>query len=229
MPQVAPLGQVNSVRGCHASVGLTGASPNGPEETRATVGKFLGVCANKSLLIGLITDVSLQPGPTPQDPHVATAQLELIGEISNYDSPSARFQRGVTTYPAMGDTVTFIAARELRLIFHSSSSRMIEIGHLQLDAAIAARLDVDEMVSKHFAVLGTTGVGKSSAVALLLQQIVEARPDLRFFILDVHNEYSRCFRRPRPSAQSEQSQAAVLAVQFRRDRRRVLRRPARPR
>jgi hypothetical protein len=70
---------------------------------------------------------------------------------------------------------------------------MIDIGHLQLDAAIAARLDVDEMVSKHFAVLGTTGVGKSSAVALLLQQIVEARPDLRFFILDVHNEYSRCF------------------------------------
>ena len=89
--------------------------------------------------------------------------------------------------------MTFIAARELRLIFHSSSSRMIDIGHLQLDSAIAARLDVDEMVSKHFAVLGTTGVGKSSAVALLLQQIVEARPDLRFFVLDVHNEYSRCF------------------------------------
>ncbi len=193
MPQVALLGQVNSVRGCHASVGLTGASSNGPEETRATVGKFLGVCANKSLLIGLITDVSLQPGPTPQDPPIATAQLELIGEISNYDSASARFQRGVTTYPAIGDTVTFIGARELRLIFHTSSSRMIDIGHLQLDAAIAARLDVDEMVSKHFAVLGTTGVGKSSAVALLLQQIVEARPDLRFFILDVHNEYSRCF------------------------------------
>jgi uncharacterized protein len=193
MLQVALLGQVNSVRGCHASVGLTGASPNGPEETRATVGKFLGVCANKSLLIGLITDVSLQPGPTPQDQPVAMAQLELIGEISKYDSPSARFQRGVTTYPAIGDTVTFIAARELRLIFHSGNSRMIDIGHLQLDAAIAARLDVDEMVSKHFAVLGTTGVGKSSAVALLLQQIVEARPDLRFFVLDVHNEYSRCF------------------------------------
>ena len=127
MPQVALLGQVNSVRGCQASVGLTGATPNGPEETRATVGKFLGVCANKSLLIGLITDVSLQPGPTPQDQPIATAQLELIGEISNYDSPSARFQRGVTTYPAIGDTVTFIAARELRLIFHSSSSRMIAV------------------------------------------------------------------------------------------------------
>src|ERR1700733_10782832 len=176
MPQVAILGQVNSVRGCHASVGLTGASANGPEETRATVGKFLGVCANKSLLIGLITDVSLQPGPTPQDQHVAAAQLELIGEISDYDSASARFQRGVTTYPAIGDMVTFIAARELRLFFPSSSSRMIETGNLQLDAAIAARLDVDEMVSKHFAVLGTTGVGKSSAGALLLQKMSRPAP-----------------------------------------------------
>src|SRR3984957_19983815 len=142
MSQVALLGQANSVRGCHASVGLTGASANGPEETRATVGKFLGVCANKSLLIGLITDVSLQPGPTPQDQLVATAQLELIGDISNYDSAYARFQRVVTTYPAIGDTVTFISARELRLIFHSSSSLISDIGHLQHDSAIAARLDV---------------------------------------------------------------------------------------
>ena len=49
------------------------------------------------------------------------------------------------------------------------------------------------MLSKHFAVLGTTGVGKSSAVTLLLHQILAARPDLRVLLLDVHNEYSRCF------------------------------------
>ena len=70
---------------------------------------------------------------------------------------------------------------------------MIEVGQLQQDATIPARLDVDEMLSKHFAVLGTTGVGKSSAVTLLLHQILTARPDLRVLLLDVHNEYSRCF------------------------------------
>jgi DNA helicase HerA-like ATPase len=48
-------------------------------------------------------------------------------------------------------------------------------------------------VSKHFAVLGTTGVGKSSGVALILRQILEARPDLRIFLIDPHNEYARCF------------------------------------
>jgi DNA helicase HerA-like ATPase len=42
-------------------------------------------------------------------------------------------------------------------------------------------------------VLGTTGVGKSSAVALILQQIMQARPNLRVLLLDVHNEYGRCF------------------------------------
>src|SRR5437764_13805028 len=49
------------------------------------------------------------------------------------------------------------------------------------------------MLSKHFAILGTTGVGKSSGVALNLQQILAARPNLRLFLLDGHNEYARCF------------------------------------
>jgi uncharacterized protein len=49
------------------------------------------------------------------------------------------------------------------------------------------------MLSKHFAILGTTGVGKSSAVAVILQQLLQARPDLRVLLLDVHNEYGRCF------------------------------------
>jgi DNA helicase HerA-like ATPase len=161
---------------------------------RATVGKFLGICAGKSLLTGLITDVSLRADQSaPGTGDVAVAQLELIGEICNHETASPHFQRGVTTYPAIGDAAIFIGPRELRLIFHNRSSRTIEIGHLQQDSAIAARLDIDEMLSKHFAVLVTTGVGKSSAVALLLQQIMVARPDLRIFVLDVHNEYGRCF------------------------------------
>ena len=49
------------------------------------------------------------------------------------------------------------------------------------------------MLRKHFAVLGTTGVGKSSGVAVILQEILAARPDLRIFLLDGHNEYGRCF------------------------------------
>ena len=72
-------------------------------------------------------------------------------------------------------------------------AKSVKIGHLQQDSSVSVCVDIDEVLSKHFAVLGTTGVGKSSAVALILHQILRARPNLRVLLLDVHNEYGRCF------------------------------------
>ena len=89
--------------------------------------------------------------------------------------------------------VDLIRSDELRLIFDMSGPGTIDIGTLQQDASIPAYINVDEMVRKHFAVFGTTGVGKSSGVALLLRQVLEARPDLRVFLIDPHNEYGHCF------------------------------------
>ena len=54
-------------------------------------------------------------------------------------------------------------------------------------------MDIDHLVSRHFAILGATGVGKSSGVAIILQKILETRPNLRVFLVDPHNEYGRCF------------------------------------
>jgi len=116
-----------------------------------------------------------------------------MGEIRQREDGSAYFQRGVTEYPAIGDRATLLSRAELRLIYDVSSGDTINIGHLQQDESLAAYVNVDEMLSKHFAVLGTTGVGKSSGVAVLLQQILEARPRLRVFLLDGHNEYGHCF------------------------------------
>ncbi len=194
-PQTVELaGRVISVRGSQASVGLPPAMAHALEQPRATVGKFVGVRAGRSLLVGLIADVSLRTEPLLRNQEqVAVAQVDLIGEIRDNETASAYFQRGVTSYPAIGDAASIIGSRELRLIFENPGSRMIEVGQLQQDATIPARLDIDEMLSKHFAVLGTTGVGKSSAVTLLLHLMLTARPDLRVLLLDVHNEYSRCF------------------------------------
>ena len=123
----------------------------------------------------------------------ATARLDMMGEIKQRDDGTHYFQRGVTDYPAIGDPAALITRDELRLIYDISGSDTIDIGHLQQDATIGAYVNVDEMLSKHFAILGTTGVGKSSGVALILRQILDARPNLRLFLLDGHNEYARCF------------------------------------
>ncbi len=185
-----PVGHVVSVRGSQAKIGLVTSPLQERNQSRCTVGKFVGIRAGDSLLIGVITKVSIE---TSARDHESSADLDLVGEIKQPAMPHAQFQRGVTEYPAIGDPAFVIGARELRLVFNVFSASVIDIGHLQQDSTIGAYVDVDDLLSKHFAVLGTTGVGKSSAVVLLLQEILRARPDVRVFVLDAHNEYGRAF------------------------------------
>ena len=187
-----PCGHVISVSGPSVSVMLPSSPVQEGEDIRATVGSFLGIKAGRSLLTGVVTRVSLERDCTSSSEGVIpVAQIDLIGRINAYASPSAEFSRGLAEYPAIGDQVVSIGPEELRVIFDISGPRVVEIG--QLAQGIAAHVDVDDMLSKHFAVLGTTGVGKSCAIACLVDQVVCVRNDLRVLILDVHNEYGRCF------------------------------------
>ncbi|MGE0523102.1 MAG: ATP-binding protein [Variibacter sp.] len=194
-PAREPLGRVLSVNGSQASIGLL--APRGDnisEEGRATVGQFLVVRSGKSLLVGVITDVSIQTlGVAREQGYYATARLDLMGEIKDVEGGAAKFQRGVTDYPVIGDPAAIITSRELRLIYEIASKDTIDIGHILQDESIPAYISLKDMLTKHFAILGTTGVGKSSGVALILQQILAARSDLRVFLIDAHNEYGRCF------------------------------------
>src|SRR5436305_12425676 len=142
----------------------------------------------------MVTEVTQDiPAAAREQGFRAAARLDMMGEIKQRDDEKHYFQRGVTDYPAIGDPAALITRDELRLIYDISGSDTIDIGHLQQDASIGAYVNIDDMLSKHFAILGTTGVGKSSGVALILRQIIEARPNLRLSLLDGHNEYARCF------------------------------------
>ena len=123
------------------------------------------------------------------------ARVDLLGEIERTAAGSARFRRGVREYAAIGDPVEMIGRAELNLIYASSSARAITVGHLSQDPSIPAYVDTDHMLAKHFAVVGSTGVGKSSAVASILGKMIEVRPELRVLLLDVHNEYRAAFGR----------------------------------
>jgi DNA helicase HerA-like ATPase len=182
---------VISVRGSLARVGLLAAGKMPVSEIRATVGRFVSIrCAN-SVIVAMITEVSCEHLPT-SDLYIATAGVDLLGEIfGEPDRP--KFQRGVTNYPTIGDAVDLITNQELRTVYAPSGSDQINVGTLQQDPSVIAYVDVEEMLSKHFAVLGSTGVGKSTGVSLLMNEILKARPSLRIFLLDVHNEYGRCF------------------------------------
>jgi uncharacterized protein len=185
---------VLGVHGSQATIGLASKSLKPTDDPVVTVGKFIGIHRGTSLVIGIVTEVSLDVPPAARDlGYGASARVDLLGEIKQHAEATAYFQRGVTDYPGIGDPAGLITGRELRLMYDISGPHTIHVGQLQQDASIGAYIQVDEMLSKHFAVLGTTGVGKSTGVALLLQEILAARPKLRVFLLDGHNEYARCF------------------------------------
>ncbi|WP_128922420.1 MULTISPECIES: DUF87 domain-containing protein [Bradyrhizobium] len=185
------FGRVISVRGSLARVGLLAESQMPISEVRATVGRFVSIRSASSVIVAMITEVSCE-NLSSSDNYIAVASVDLLGEILNA-SDKPKFQRGVTNYPTIGDAVDLITSQELRTIYAPTGSDQINVGFLQQDRSVVAYVDVEEMLSKHFAVLGSTGVGKSTGVSLLLNEILKARPNLRIFLLDVHNEYGRCF------------------------------------
>ncbi|MFL6820182.1 MAG: ATP-binding protein [Bradyrhizobium sp.] len=174
-----------------ARVGLLAASQLGASEVRATVGRFVSIRCSNSTIVAMITEVSCESLPA-SDAYIASASVDLLGEILGQPD-RAKFQRGVTNYPTIGDNIDLITNQELRTVYAPSGSDQIDVGTLQQDRSVVAYVDVEEMLSKHFAVLGSTGVGKSTGVSLLLNEILKSRPNLRIFLLDVHNEYGRCF------------------------------------
>jgi len=189
---VTSFGRVISVRGSIARLGLLAAGQTSSSDMRATVGRFVSIrCAATSTIIAMITEVSCENLPT-SDIYAATAAVDLLGEILG-GPERPKFQRGVTNYPTIGDSVELITHQDLRTVYAPVGSDQIDVGTLQQDASVTAYVDVEELLSKHFAILGSTGVGKSTGVSLVLNEILKSRPNLRIFLLDVHNEYGRCF------------------------------------
>ncbi len=132
-------GHILSVSGSQASVGLPAASIDPARDASITVGKFLRIQRAKSLLIGMVTEVTqdIAAGAYEQG-FRAAARLDMMGEIKQRDDGAHYFQRGVTDYPAIGDPAALITRDELRLIYDISGSDTIDIGHLQQDTDASA-------------------------------------------------------------------------------------------
>ena len=190
------LGHVVSIGGSHAGVRLTvPAASDAAEGQRVTVGKFLALQTPASSVVGVITEVDGSSGKGDGEAGGAlTARVDLLGEIRRTDNGFTQFQRGITGYPVVGDKVELLGSEGLRAVYDTSGADTINIGQLQQDSSIGAYVKVDEMLRKHFALFGTTGVGKSSGVAVILRQVLAAKRNLRIFLIDPHNEYARSFR-----------------------------------
>ncbi len=124
------------------------------------------------------------------------ANIDFLGE-GNEERLTGRinsFRRGVTRYPVPGALIYPATTADLKQIYASDGRSNIQIGTVYPTKDIRAGLYIDAMLGKHFALLGSTGTGKSTSAALILHRICDAAPDGHIVMIDPHGEYSAAFR-----------------------------------
>ncbi|MEM1021367.1 MAG: DUF87 domain-containing protein [Pseudomonadota bacterium] len=123
-------------------------------------------------------------------------ELDFIGELI----PNAAFEdgyvfrRGVTKYPMPGQKLYVATGKDMRIIFAPTGKAHVNIGYVYPTDTVKASIDVDAVLSRHMAVLGSTGTGKSTVVAMLLRKIVEQSSFGHVLIFDPHDEYATAFK-----------------------------------
>ena len=124
------------------------------------------------------------------------ANIDFMGE-GDEEKLTGRihsFRRGVTRYPIPGALVYPATTADLRQIYASDGRNAIQVGTVYPTTDIRAGIYVDAMLGKHFALLGSTGTGKSTSAALILHRICESAPNGHIVMIDPHGEYSAAFK-----------------------------------
>lgn len=189
-PRARVLGHVVQCDGARATIAATIGRDEIAIAGSWTVGKLISINLGATRTVGLIYGIERPHGHWDEGgSNPILVHVELIGEVSDRDGRPF-FDRGITDYPYIGAPAHRIRAHDLRAIYDLGGRRSVTLGRLSQDSTVEACLAIDETLSRHFAVVGTTGVGKSTAVSLLLRKAIAARPDLRVLILDPHNEFA---------------------------------------
>lgn len=208
MPNLPPnsdpsrLGTVEDVNGSSVSVKLTESTPsgllfvNGEAYRVGQVGGFIRIPCGYVDLFGVISQVGAgaAPGPPELAPQLGNRWLrvELVGEGRR----GTKFERGISQYPSIGDLVHVATESDLKTVYApGDEDGYVAIGRVASAEAIRAYLDLNRLVSRHSAVVGSTGAGKSNAVANLLGAVSNRAhfKSARVVLFDLHGEYAKAF------------------------------------
>lgn len=190
------LGVVTSVSGPTVTVSLAESLASGIALIEghmyrvAQVGGFVRIPQGYQDLFGIVSEVGAS-GDSKEPSDGRWMRVELAGEALGRS-----FERGLSQLPSINDAVHIVTEADLRRIYDTDSIDQVVIGTLSSSDSVAVKLSLDSLVTRHSAVLGSTGSGKSTTVASLLRSIVRPNqeggaPASRILLLDLHGEYNR--------------------------------------
>ena len=188
----ARLGRVVAVSGGRVIVMLDDIED---QLANAQAGTLVKISRPLTDVFGIVEGLSIPiPRRTPGESESRLAEIHLLGELAEPGAGKARmFRRGVSSLPCLDDPVLVATSEDTATVYAMPQRQAVRIGTIHQDPSVAAHVSVDDLLGRHFAIVGATGSGKSCALALLLQGIIEANPNGHVLLLDPHGEYGQAF------------------------------------
>jgi DNA helicase HerA-like ATPase len=194
------LGVIGAVNGATVSVRLAQGSASGiaiiggRSYRVGQVGSFVRIPQGYHDLYGIISDVGATATPLAltdvHDRGERWMTVQLVGE-----TVQSSFERGIGQYPNINDEVHLVTEEDLAKVYGADGADSVTIGYLSNAESIPVRIDLEKLVTRHSAVLGSTGSGKSTTISSLLRSIAGAGassfPSARILVLDIHGEYAQ--------------------------------------
>jgi DNA helicase HerA-like ATPase len=178
------------VRLSRAALDASARNDEAAHQWSGRVGGQIKIPIDGLWVVGSIRDIQIEPA----DRGFMRATVDFLGEGDVGPGETIRnFRRGISRFPRAGDTVHAVSRADLGEIFATGLHPHIEIGTVHPSTDIRAGLFIDELLGRHFALVGSTGSGKSSTMALIIHRIIEAAPHGHVVVLDPHGEYGSAF------------------------------------
>lgn len=188
------LGRVVACSGSRATIAAIAENGETTLSELWSVGRLISITVGENRVVALVYSMQTATNEWGEEiDNVFRVEVELMGEVHIGVSGREEFSAGISAYPHLGAIAHRIRAADLARIYDTGKSESCVIGKLTQDDSLDALIHVPSMLSKHFAIVGTTGVGKSTSVALLLRKAIISDPKLRVLILDPHNEFAAAF------------------------------------
>ncbi|WP_232923669.1 helicase HerA domain-containing protein [Pseudomonas synxantha] len=166
------LGDVQDVDGTSVSITLSKKSMtgfvyiDGQGYRVGQIGSFVRIPIGFTSLFGIVSQVGASAIPSNLSELTIAGdrwmKIQLIGEGQR----DGVFERGLSQYPTIGDQVHLVSEKELKNIYgQPDRPYFVKVGHISNADSIPALIDVNKLITRHSAVVGTTGSGKSTTVA----------------------------------------------------------------
>lgn len=199
----AIIGSVRSISGTNVSVQLYPSTNStisyifGNGYKVGQVGGFVKIPQGFINLYGTIVQIGADaiPESMRNNPNMGVRWMtvQLVGE----GAIGQPFERGISQYPMIDDDVYIVTEDDLVNIYgRENGAEFVPVGTISGAENIPALVDINKLVTRHSCIVGSTGTGKSTTVAGLINTLIDSIvfPSSRIILIDIHGEYGKTFK-----------------------------------